>query len=573
MQRRRIIYMRQFLAGMLLGVTCLVSLAVPQQTSPKFIKPLESKTDSAFKKTVPAKEGFLRKPLTTEKLAGSGEIWTDPGFNDTSAANFRYNGGKNRAVVWFDEQFLGDGAGYVRRTKEFSGWKRRELREAVVKTLKELSAKSFGKAKQKLTALEKEGKIAAVKPHWIVNSFTCDLGEGGLEALKTVPGVRKIFLGLPDPTLSNPPNPTEYGPRFVTEKPADTAFDPDRYEHSWNVEKIGAIQAWKEFHVTGKGTLNVIHDFGFKLDVSNLVQNLYRNPRETPGNNIDDDKNGYVDDYHGFDFDSRTPALNIASMPLPGLIHGSLCAGILAGTGTKEMPVELGVAPESTWVPLMGIANFEEAVEWSIDHNADTFSMSYSLAGFGEYRSHWRKAMEQAALCGLFLVTGAGNFADESRPSYAAVPIQMRIPEDIPEAVLGIAGVDKNLKRPIFSSQGPVEWNTDHYKDGTVSKPDIDAFNLEIPYMNLLTNKMNERPIQGNSCAAPHIAGVLALMVSADPDLLPWDARTILTTTATDVLSPGFDFQSGYGLANAYEAVKEVIRRKGAGTVKKARTD
>ncbi len=504
----------------------------------------------------------MTKLLATEKLAGEKTVWVDPGFKDNSQANSRANNGKDRAVVWFDEQFLGDGKAYLRRAKEFSGWKRRDLREAVVATLKRLNAKSFEKAKSALAKLEKEGKVTGVRPHWIINGFTCVLNEGGIEALKTLPGVRKIFQGLPEPGLSKPPNLAEYGARFVTEKPAATPFDPDRYEHTWNVEKIGAARTWKELHVTGKGTINVIHDFGFKLDVPNLVENLYRNPKEVPGNRIDDDKNGYVDDYHGFDFDSDTPALNIASTPVPGLIHGSLCAGITAGTGTKDTPVELGIAPESTWVPLMGIANFEQAIEWAIEHEADTFSMSYSLPGFGEYRSHWRKAMEQAAFCGLFLVTGAGNFADEKRPTYAPVPIQMRIPEDIPEAVFGVAGVDKNLNRPGFSSQGPVEWNTDHYKDGTAAKPDIDGFNFEIPYMNALTGKMSEKPIQGNSCAGPHIAGVLALMVSADPDLLPWDARKILISTATDVLAPGFDYQSGYGLANAYEAVKEVLRRK-----------
>ncbi len=510
------------------------------------------------------------KVLKTEKVTGAATVWVDPGFADRSQANPRANGTKDRAVVWFDEQFLGDGTSYPKRIQEFAGWRRHDLRAAMVKTLKSLSDASYNKAKPVLAKLEKEGKIAGIRRHWIVNGFTCELNEGGIEALKAVPGVRKIFQSYPDPKQRPAPqNAKEFGSRTVAKTPPAEPFDPDRYEHTWNLEKIGAIRTWKELKVTGKGTLNVIHDFGFQLDAPNLVQNIYRNPREIPDNNIDDDKNGYVDDYHGFDFDTGTAALNIASAPRPGMIHGSACAALVSGTGSKEVPVELGVAPESKWLPLIGTANFEEALEWAIEHDVDTFSMSYTLFSLGEYRSHWRKAMEQAALCGLFLAGGAGNFANDKNPNYLPIPIQMGTPKDVPEAVFVAAGVNKNMERPIFSSQGPVEWSTDHYKDGSVQKPDIDAFNFDIPFLNVETRKMSETPIQGNSFAGPHIAGVLSLMISADPELTPWAARQILTSTATDLFAPGFDMQSGYGLANAYEAVKEVIRRKNDNSKKK----
>jgi membrane-associated protease RseP (regulator of RpoE activity) len=56
--------------------------------------------------------------------------------------------------------------------------------------------------------------------------------------------------------------------------------------------------------------------------------------------------------------------------------------------------------------------------------------------------------------------------------------------------------------------------------------------------------------------------GTIALMLSADPELLPWDLREIITTTAMDVAAEGFDDETGHGLINAYRAVKEVLRRK-----------
>ncbi len=56
--------------------------------------------------------------------------------------------------------------------------------------------------------------------------------------------------------------------------------------------------------------------------------------------------------------------------------------------------------------------------------------------------------------------------------------------------------------------------------------------------------------------------GSIALMLSADPELLPWDLKEIITSTATDVGPQGVDYETGHGLINCYRAVKEVLRRK-----------
>ncbi len=74
------------------------------------------------------------------------------------------------------------------------------------------------------------------------------------------------------------------------------------------------------------------------------------------------------------------------------------------------------------------------------------------MPGLGEYRSHWRKVMEHGSFCGVYFVSGAGNFAQSAK-----VPVQMRTPEDIPEVVFAAAGVQRNLSRTPFSSKGPVD--------------------------------------------------------------------------------------------------------------------
>ena len=233
-----------------------------------------------------------------------------------------------------------------------------------------------------------------------------------------------------------------------------------------------------------------------------------------------------------------------------------MCAAIICGRGTAEKGYEFGIAPEANWAGVIAGGQLEKAVQWSIEQGADTYSMSFSIPRLREYRSHWRKLMEHGSLCGLFFVSGAGNFAQTEK-----TPVQMRTPEDIPEVVFAAAGVQRDFSRTPFSSQGPVSWQTEHYREGLVQKPEVCAFNMGLP---LLRRDGSTRPValNGNSFAGPMFCGAIALMLSADPDLLPWDLKEIITKTATDVGAKGVDAQTGHGLINCYRAVKEVLRRK-----------
>jgi subtilisin family serine protease len=60
----------------------------------------------------------------------------------------------------------------------------------------------------------------------------------------------------------------------------------------------------------------------------------------------------------------------------------------------------------------------------------------------------------------------------------------------------------------------------------------------------------------GNSFSGPHVAGVAALMLSANPELNPWDIKRILETTARDLGEPGWDPIHGHGLVDALAAVR-----------------
>ncbi len=455
-------------------------------------------------------------------------------------------------VVWLDNQYLEHGDSFLKQVEEFKGKPRLALRKEVMTMLKAKSNYSYNKIKDQIAALVQSGQIRDVKRHWIINGFTCTVTAEGFKTIKHLDGVEQVFVKR-RPAV---PSGTNMGPEYLTAIPTSRFDIESATSYPWNIKKIRAPEVWSELGITGKGTLNVVHDSGFKLDTPPLAETIYTNSGEIPGNGLDDDQNGYVDDYHGYNFDDKSPNLNEPRIRRGTNIHGNLCAAMIVGTFETGTTQAIGIAPDAKWAPVIGSSNIEQAVEWGIEQGADTYSMSFSHPNLGEYRSHWRKVLEHGTLCGVVFISGAGNFAAGNNA--APIPVQMRNPEDIPNVVLGVAGVGQEGERPPFSSQGPVEWNTDHYKDGQVDKPDFATINHKVPCID--PEGKLDNMASGNSLAGPHMAGIVSLMLSANPDLTPWQVKEILLNTAKDIGAKGFDYQSGHGFVNAYDAVKATMK-------------
>jgi len=484
-----------------------------------------------------------------EALGGEG-VWVSPLPKVKEGEDFA-------VTVWFEEQFLGDGAAYDRRAKEFGKVGREELRVGVIKELKKANEESMSRAKEKLDDLVKEGLLRELRGHWVVNGFSVKADEKGVEALKEVPGVRKVFVR----ELRRKRVVETEGERKIPQlaRREEVSFE----DLPWYVKRLEADRVWREFGVAGKGTLNVIHDKNFIMSAP-LARSVYRNEKEVPGNGVDDDGNGYVDDVHGYNFDGGNGRLWLrdfsGDLKEKGLLHGTNCANIVSGAGDDaegdKRRGQFGVAPLSQWAGVINLGGIERSVEWAIEQGADTYSMSFTRAYLGEYASHWRKVMEHGSFCGVCFVSGAGN-----RRNYLPEPFLMHVPQSIPRAVFAASGVQRDLSKAEFSCVGPVFWETEHYQDGEVQKPEVCAFNQGVA-VQFPDGKVMESFLNGNSYAGPMFCGAISLMLSADPDLLPWDLQEIIMKTARDVGPKGVDFETGHGLIDCYEAVKEVLRRK-----------
>src|SRR5690606_1662851 len=105
------------------------------------------------------------------------------------------------------------------------------------------------------------------------------------------------------------------------------------------VELMRAPDVWSDFGLTGEGVVVGVIDTGICLTHPDLVNQIWQNPNEIPGNGIDDDNNGYVDDTVGWNFEHDTNDVTDTNS------HGTHVSGTVAGDGTNG--VQTGMAPDA----------------------------------------------------------------------------------------------------------------------------------------------------------------------------------------------------------------------------------
>ncbi|MBN2490386.1 MAG: S8 family serine peptidase [Planctomycetes bacterium] len=455
-------------------------------------------------------------------------------------------------LVLGKSQLLADGGAFAEFQKENGGLPAAELRKKTIARLKAIAAQ------------EQPGLLAAlgsprdVRPLWIVNAVVVPLSQTKARAAQALECVRWVY-------------PAEYfpweegGAGKVAEVLSRTKREPfaiGRKRIPWNLKELNVPAVWKSLKVTGEGVVVTSFDEGLNYRHRDLRKNMWLNSDEIPNNGKDDDQNGLVDDLYGFDF-TRMKAEVLDAGPDQ---HGTLTSCLIVGDGTGGQVT--GVAPRAELMAVRaegGAYLAARAFQYALEEGARVVNMSFSIPDLGETRGLWRMMAEHATCAGMVLVSGAGNFRQD-----ADVPEQIRIPEGIP-CVICVGGVDEHRRLAPFSSTGPVEWKSVKlYQDfplprGLV-KPDVVAF--PGPRLGLVGTDDDASYLddgnlrQGNSLSGPQVAGVCALMLSANPDLPPWRVKELLESTARDLVPRGKDNETGAGLVNAFKAVQAAIRER-----------
>ncbi len=231
--------------------------------------------------------------------------------------------------------------------------------------------------------------------------------------------------------------------------------DP-KYPKLWAMGKIGAPQAWEKT-VGSPGVVIAVLDTGVDYRHEDLAANMWRNPGEIPGNGVDDDGNGFVDDVYGYDFASDRSGRN-DSDPMDIESHGTHVAGTMAAVGNNGVGV-CGVA----WnVRIMALKGFRpdlhiydsdsiEAIEYAIlmkrDYGVNLVAINASFGGSGESQLQ-KDAIAAAGGQGIALVCAAGNDGTDNDAT-AFYPASYDLPN-----IIAVAATDENDQLASFSNFG-----------------------------------------------------------------------------------------------------------------------
>ena len=331
----------------------------------------------------------------------------------------------------------------------------------------------------------------------------------GREGIQLITLKRGLSVKAAAAWLEKLPN-VEYACPNYMRKAAETIPGDPQYFNQWAWPKIEAPLAWDTTTGSPNVTVGVI-DTGVDLQHPDLQGNLWKNQLELFGEpGVDDDGNGYIDDIHGWNAITNTPNPQDDDIVTPG--HGTHCAGIigaasnsLGGVGVnwtvKIMPLKfLNFAGTGYDADAIALIHYVIATNAAGSSNVRILSNSWS--GFGGSPA-LEDAIGHARDAGIVFVAAAGNEAfNIDSPGCVIAPGGL----NVSNIVTAVAS-DQEDRRPIFSNYGR--------SLAALSAPGVNI------YSTVTVEGGSYQFLSGTSMATPHVAGVFALVLAADPSLTP----------------------------------------------------
>ena len=299
------------------------------------------------------------------------------------------------------------------------------------------------------------------------------------------------------------------------------------FAKQWGMKDIGTEAAWNFNRGNNKIIVAVI-DTGVDYTHEDLLPNLWRNKNEIPGNGIDDDKNGYIDDIIGWDFISNdNKPYDLAATSIGELLnggnpgHGTHCAGNVAAAGANGKGIS-GVAPKAQIMALRFIGNEGgttadaiKAIHYAVDNGATILSNSWGSEGEdpseGTENLALRESVSYAESKNVLFIAAAGNGHQgagynndtDAKPAYPASYEN--------ENIISVAAIDAANNLGSFSNWG--------VKSVDIGAPGVKVFSTTVggKYSDTVIELLNAT-WDGTSMACPHVAGAVALYWSVHPE-------------------------------------------------------
>lgn len=351
-----------------------------------------------------------------------------------------------------------------------------------------------------------------------------------------------LSLSLAIAGLALPPAAAQPDPYFSA-----TGSWGQSYPDQWAIRRVGfteeAGSAWALAGQDLESVVVAVIDTGLDWHHADIDwEQIWRNPGEIPGNGVDDDGNGYIDDVIGWDFLGET------NQPWDHDGHGTFVTGIIAAGSSNGTGIR-GLNPAARIMVLKALNTFghtrasdlAEAIYYAADNGADIINLS---VGGAQTTRIEEEALAYAAARGVTIIVAAGN--------EGVLVEDWGLAGSAHAITVAATGFDDS--RAVFSNWG---------RGIDIAAPGLDILSLRARR----TDTMRDIPgveyeagaayvggdrryyrASGTSFAAPIVTGAVSLLMSQRPGLSAQEVREILLNSARDIGSPGIDQYTGYGL-------------------------
>ncbi len=391
--------------------------------------------------------------------------------------------------------------------KKFKDKDKALRRSKIIKALKNKSVKTQKNIKNYL----KLKKVRKIKSFWIFNGLALTVNAEVLEELAAMDEIESISL---DVTLN----------RLKEPLGTDIVSPPE-----WNINAIKAPELWSSGY-TGTGTVLASMDTGVDVNHPDLVS------RWRGGSNSWYDPNGE----HATPYDGDTWG------------HGTGVMGVMVGGDAGGSAI--GVAPGAQWISVKifndaGQATFRgihAGYQWLLDPDGDPDiddapDVVNNSWGFpdqaGTCLPYFQNDIAALKTAGIGVVFSAGNQALNESPA------------NNPES-FAVGAVDNTLTTTHFSARGPSACDGGTFPD--LVAPGVNVLTADLTFNGSYPDSY--APVTGTSVAAPHVAGAMGLLLSADPSLSIGEIESALAASAMDLGEIGPDNTYGNGLLDVMAA-------------------
>jgi hypothetical protein len=311
----------------------------------------------------------------------------------------------------------------------------------------------------------------------------------------------------------------------------DLQVNDPQFKNQWALPMIHGPRAWQ--YTTGSpDAIVAVLDTGIDLTHPDLAPNIFKNTRETPGNGLDDDGNGRIDDYNGWNSYDQTGNVQDDNG------HGTQVAGVIGAMANNALGIA-GLAFNTRIMPVKVMnsqgqattSSIVDGINYAVRNRASVINLS--LASLID-DAPLKAAVQFAISFNVTVVAAMGNDGARIKEYPAAWSNET--------GLIAVGPTDSRDARPNWGTYG--EWMT-----------------LSAPGDSIMTTSVGGgyKLASGSSISAAYVAAAASMIKAVKPVYTPAMIADLLIRTAVDKGTPGYDPYYGNGRLNFDDSLADTV--------------